>query len=35
MTPSLLPILAICGLTAILILVLLLWRRESRKLAEA
>ena len=35
MTPSLLPILAICGLTAILILVLLLWRRESHKLAEA
>lgn len=35
MTPSLLPILAICGLTAILILVLLLWRRESRKLTEA
>lgn len=35
MTLSLLSILAICCLAAILVIVLLLWRRESRKLADS
>ena len=35
MTLSLLSILAICCLAAILAIVLLLWRRESRKLADS